>query len=90
MSDFIKDIKYALGSMGTSIYNFGKEGLQVAGIIAVFVAIICTLVSCMINWPLQTITVIVIVALTSWFLIELDTARFEREQEKDISNGNKN
>jgi chromate transport protein ChrA len=91
MSDIIKDIKYALGSMGTSIYNFFKEGIQIVGIISVCVAIICALVYYMINWPLQTITVIVIVAFTSWFLIELDTARWEREQnEKDISNGNKN
>jgi hypothetical protein len=85
--DVVKALKAMLAGTVAFFLEFGK---YVLAVVAIFGTGWC-LAQIAINWPMQCGAVIIIFALGLWFLMELDTARWEREQtEKDISNGSKN
>lgn len=77
-----QDVVKALKAMMTGTVAFFLEfGKYVLALVVIFGTGWC-LAQIAINWPMQSGAVIIIFALGIWFVMELDVARWEREQEE--------
>lgn len=82
MTKIKQDMITALTSMWTVTRNATKEMSKVIAIFVTVIGILCALGYLLAHWPMQTITVMAMVMLVIWFLIELETAKKIREYDE--------
>ena len=81
----IEDVKTALREMGFMVWLLLRNAAIVVACLAVAVCIIFGLIYTIKTWPYQTLTVVIMAALSTWFILELTIARnirlYEEQQE---------
>lgn len=90
MSTFTQDIKTAIKSMASATFDFIRDAAQFIVIAGTIVGIMWGIGYCLINYTTNTLSTIAVIILGSWFIVELDNARFIREMEEKEKNDGKN
>ena len=83
MKVLLQDFKVAIRTMGKSAWNATKTGLIIGAGVAAALSTFVLFIAALRFYPGQSIIVMLMTALTIWFLIELETARFARQKEEE-------
>lgn len=84
---FKQDLSLALKRMGCGTVYFIIMAIRVLLAITLGLSLPVILGYCVVHWTVQSLTVIGVAMLVGWFLIELSTAKFERQLEEKYSKG---
>lgn len=76
-----EDVMNAIDSMRTVAWEWLKSLGVVLAVIACAFAFFGSIIYCMVEYTLVTSIVIVVACLLVWFIVELDTARTNRENQ---------
>lgn len=76
-----EDVMNAIDSMRTVAWEWLKSLGVVLAVIACTFAFFGSIIYCMVEYTLVTSIVIVVACLLVWFIVELDTARTNRENQ---------
>jgi Ca2+/Na+ antiporter len=83
MKVFLNDVGTAIKTMSKSAWVIMKTILIGVACLTAAISAVGLVVLALHEYLWQTIVVMVMIALTIWFLIELETARFARQKEEE-------
>ena len=76
-----EDVLNAIDSMRTVAWEWLKGVGQLLGVLASIFAVFGSIIYCMVQYTLVTSIVLVVACLLTWFVVEIDIARTNRENQ---------